>query len=112
MLTIPKSRYSELVEKLEIAGVRGIAFDIVFQNPDNEEKSFANLLGKYKNIIIGTSIYGQSGTGNCITDGSGGITCEGSPRNSYTSIPWGSIDVGRLYDTRESTIQSAQRANQ
>lgn len=52
MLTIPKSIYTYLVEKLEEAGVEGIGFDILFQNGDPEEQIFADTMAKYENIVI------------------------------------------------------------
>lgn len=44
MLTIPKSKYIQLVQMLESVGVKGIAFDIVFQNADPDEQKFAKIL--------------------------------------------------------------------
>ena len=52
MLTIPKSVYIDLIEKLESVGVKGIAFDIVFQNKDPDEEKFALAMQKYGNIVI------------------------------------------------------------
>lgn len=77
MLTIPKSTYADLTEKLEGAGVRGIAFDIVFQNPDPEEGKFVETLQRYNNIVVGASIERKNGTTTCITDQiTGTVTCE------------------------------------
>lgn len=52
MLTVPKSVFIDLVEKLESVDVKGIAFDIIFQNPDPEEEKFAETLAKYNNIVL------------------------------------------------------------
>lgn len=35
--------------------MKGIAFDIIFQNHDPDEQAFAQTLEKYDNIIIGTT---------------------------------------------------------
>jgi class 3 adenylate cyclase len=103
MLTIPKSTYSELVEKLEWAWVKGIAFDIVFQNNDPDDKKFAVVMQKYKNIIIGTSI-----SNGCITDTSGwSVTCEGFPRIDYAGIPWWSIDTTQFIVRDPDTYNTA-----
>lgn len=55
MLTIPKKVYIDLIEKLESVGVKGIAFDIIFQNRDPDEQVFADILQKHDNIVIGTT---------------------------------------------------------
>jgi CHASE2 domain len=64
-LTIEKSTYTTLIEKLEYIGVKGIAFDIVFQNKDPGEKVFADTLTKYPNIVIATTV---GDTTECIKD--------------------------------------------
>ena len=56
MLTLSKSLYASLVEKLESTGVKGIAFDIVFQNKDSEESIFLRTLSTYKNIVLATTL--------------------------------------------------------
>lgn len=52
MLGIPKSVYIEVIEKLQSVGVKGIAFDIVFQNPDPSEEEFAKILEINQNVVI------------------------------------------------------------
>ncbi|NRH20884.1 adenylate/guanylate cyclase domain-containing protein [Candidatus Gracilibacteria bacterium] len=97
MLTIPKKIYANLVDKIEGAGVKGIGFDIIFQNSDPDQNEFAKTLKKYKNIVIGASYYSANEDQNktCITDEtSGGITCKGFPQVTYVSVPWGLVDVG------------------
>lgn len=54
MLTLAKSDYATLVQKLENVEVRGIAFDIVFQNSDPTEKVLADMMARYTNIVIAT----------------------------------------------------------
>ena len=75
MLRIPKSAYANLIDILEGAGVKGIAFDIIFQNADPDEIAFAQKLEEYKNIVIAVD---QSGVKNtCVADVSGeATTCE------------------------------------
>ncbi len=52
-LSITKDTYADLITGLESAWVKGIAFDIVFQNADPEyEQNFADTLKKYDNIVI------------------------------------------------------------
>jgi adenylate cyclase len=95
MLTIPKSIYRDLVDKLEWVDVRGIGFDIIFQNTDPEEASFVETMKVYKNIVIA-----QERTDNraCVTDSDSPIvTCTGVPRSIYRDIPWGTISIEDIY---------------
>lgn len=55
-LGFTKKTYTDIVTNLENVGVRGIAFDIIFQNPDsNHEQDFADTMAKYDNIVIGVN---------------------------------------------------------
>lgn len=73
MLTIPKSVYTDLIERLEGVGVKGIAFDIVFQNKDPDEEKFAETMKKYTNVVIATT----TENGECSKDqDSVYVTCE------------------------------------
>lgn len=36
--------------------MKGIAFDIVFQNRDPSEEAFAKIMERYKNIVIATTL--------------------------------------------------------
>lgn len=89
MLTIPKSKYIELIEALESIGVKGIAFDIIFQNADPDEDQFAQVMNKYNNIVIAAEA--SSASVQCATDPDGKKTCDGYPRTVYASVPWGNI---------------------
>jgi adenylate cyclase len=90
MLTIPKRRYIELVHLLEAAWVKGIAFDIIFQNADPDEAEFAEVMRKYGNVVISASIGdADKKEGTCAADG----TCDGYPRPVYQGVPWGHIDL-------------------
>ncbi len=70
--------------------MKGIAFDIVFQNADTErvqggttteEEEFAKTLIKYPNIVISTT---ESGDKKCFQDNTGAYeTCDGIPRSVY-----------------------------
>lgn len=98
MLTIPKSTYLELVEKLERAGVKGIAFDIVFQNADPDEDAFATVLKKYKNVVIASTY--ERGT-VCKKDADGKYeTCDGVPRSVYSDAHWGMVNLDATGDRR------------
>lgn len=100
MLTIPKSVYATLVTKLEAAGVKGIGFDIVFQNADPEEDAFAAVMSQYSNIVIATTRYNGE---DCISDEMGsGMTCPGAPRSVYAGIPWGIIDIDNIYQRAQN----------
>jgi adenylate cyclase len=95
MLTIPKSMYTILVEKLESAWVKGVAFDIIFQNTDKDEVLFADTMAKYPNIVIAMMGYAW---GECIRDDIGSIeTCPGVPRSIYQKMIWGGIDMDDAY---------------
>jgi CHASE2 domain-containing sensor protein len=54
-LTISKSQYAQLVDALITAKVKGIAFDIVFQNKDPDERVFAETLRQTPNVVIATT---------------------------------------------------------
>lgn len=82
MLTISKQTYIELIEKLESVGVKGIAFDIIFQNKDPDEQEFADILKKYKNIVIGTTSRCIPEVNNEVVITEPHITCEGTIKNT------------------------------
>jgi len=85
-LTLGKTLYTELIDKLESVGVKGIAFDIVFQNADPEEEKFAETLTKNKNIVI-ASMDGEGA--KCILDTTTPYeTCDGLPRSVYSGAIW------------------------
>jgi class 3 adenylate cyclase/CHASE2 domain-containing sensor protein len=95
MLTIPKSVYRDLVDKLEWASVAGIGFDIIFQNTDPEEASFVETMKRYDNIVIAQ---GKTDDSTCTTDSDTPIlTCAGVPRSIYRDIPWGTISIEDIY---------------
>lgn len=86
MLSLPKSAYSTLVERLESFGVKGIGFDIIFQNSDPDERVFADTLRKYSNIVLAT---GYTEEPVCtFDDGAKAYSCTASPRDVYSAIPW------------------------
>lgn len=66
MLTIPKSVYVSLIQKLQSVWVRAIGFDIVFQNPTPEDESFVQALSQYKNAVIATT---EQSTCNVLSEG-------------------------------------------
>lgn len=91
MLTIPKSSYISLIEKLEKAGVKGIAFDIIFENADESEWEFAKVLEKYKNIVIAA---GYQPDPKCVKDQSGStMNCSGVPRSVYKHAKWWLVNI-------------------
>lgn len=120
MLSIPKKYYQDLTEILLKNGVRAIGFDIIFQNRDETEDGFANILEKNPNAVIGTtntaetSAYAhQSGDNlsaikenSCHPDKNQPekITCEGIPRSIYQNATWGMISVhaNEGFNTTES----------
>lgn len=55
-LNLSKSIYENLVKQLELGGAKGIAFDIVFQNKDISEESFAQELTHHSNIVLARQI--------------------------------------------------------
>ncbi len=104
MLTIPKSYYIDLIESLEAAGVKGIAFDIVFQNRDPDEEKFAETLKKYKNIVIAaeyTPAQGVVTDSRCQKDMTGSfMTCPSVPRSVYAEVPWGFANIDSTRNDR------------
>lgn len=53
--------------------MKGIAFDIVFQNKDPDEEKFAETMKKYPNVVIATT----TEEGECSKDEDGVyVTCE------------------------------------
>ncbi len=64
-LGLSRLSYMTVIEKLERAGVAGIAFDVVFASSSNEdannngtadEQEFAQMIKKYDNIVLGAFI--------------------------------------------------------
>ncbi len=95
MLTIPKSRYRDLLEKLEWAGVKWVAFDIIFQNVDPGEQDFADTMAKYDNIVIASMRYDGNA---CIRDTIWiWETCPGAPRSIYKNTKWAIVDIDNAY---------------
>ncbi len=78
MLTISKSIWIELIEKLESIWVKWVAFDIIFQNVDPDEQAFALTMKKYGNIVIAR--------GGCDQNG-----CGLSPLPVYSDVPQWSV---------------------
>lgn len=108
MLTIPKSRYANIVRLLESASVKGIAFDIIFQNVDPSEDLFIKTLSTYKNIVIASS-YKKNAV--CVA-GSWGLfeDCEGVPRKPYQNIPWWLINHYEQGDRRPFIVDVSTTA--
>jgi class 3 adenylate cyclase/CHASE2 domain-containing sensor protein len=101
MLTISKWVYGELIDKLQSVWVKWIAFDIVFQNKDPEEKEFAEKLSKYPNIVLATT---STTTDVCYKDQDSDITtCDGVPRSIYKDISWGNINTNIFRDRKIAT---------
>ncbi len=110
MLRIPKSIYRNLIENLESVWVKGIAFDIVFQNADTErvqgastteEEEFAKTLIKYPNIVISTT---ESGDGKCFQDNTGAyVTCDWVPRSVYKDAKLWYIGIAESGDNKFAT---------
>jgi len=91
MLTIPKSVYARVEEKLVAMGAKGIAYDIVFQNADLSENDFVSTLESSPNVVIATT---NPSSGSCKADAStANETCSGTPRTVYKNIPWGLISM-------------------
>lgn len=91
MLTIPKSTYATLTEILIRLGAQGIAYDIVFQNADETEEVFVEAMKQHPNVIIATTE--PQGAVMCIPHADTSLTCSGTPRSVYGSIPWGLITI-------------------
>ena len=53
VLSLSKTVYANLIEKLESLGARAIGFDIIFANRSTDELVFKEALEQYKNIVIG-----------------------------------------------------------
>ena len=52
----PRSYYAHLIENLQRAGARVIAFDIEFQNPTPSDSALREVLKKYDNVILATKV--------------------------------------------------------
>lgn len=104
MLTIPKSYYIDLIESLENAGVKGIAFDIVFQNRDPDEERFAQVMEKYSNIVIAGEYVPAKNVATdtrCQQDENGAYTtCPSVPRSVYAKVPWGFANIDSTRNDR------------
>ena len=106
MLRIPKSIYRNLVESLESVWVKGIAFDIVFQNADlwktsdgsTEEEKFAQTLVQYPNIVIATTNGKEE---KCYKDTAWTYeTCDGKPRSVYKDAKLWYIGIAESGDRK------------
>jgi adenylate cyclase len=96
MLTIPKYIYIDIIEKLSWVGAKGVGFDIVFQNADEDEERFASTLEKYPNIVIAGQYLRNP---SCQSDVWGQYTnCEGMPRSVYAWANWGIINLENPYE--------------
>jgi class 3 adenylate cyclase/CHASE2 domain-containing sensor protein len=110
MFTIPKSVYIDLIEKLEdVANVKWIAIDLIFQNKDTEEQKFAEVLGKYNNLVLATAYNSHITCEKDQANMSQHVTCTNTPRSIYAGIPWGMINIGADVDTANtaSYVRSA-----
>ncbi len=102
MLTIGKEVYIDLIEDLNLYWVKGIAFDIVFQNGDEKEKEFAETIARNKNVVIATTIDQINGhrSSNKLWD----EICEDCypwiPRVIYKDVPWGHVNIETNHDRR------------
>jgi class 3 adenylate cyclase/CHASE2 domain-containing sensor protein len=96
-LTIPKSVYIDVITKLKSVNVKGIAFDIVFQNKDREEEEFAKVLEWAGNVVISRFIQRWA----CVLDADGAYeTCDGLPRSVYRDVPQGHVEVNQSIDQK------------
>lgn len=93
MLSIPKSVYANLTDILTRFGAKGIAYDIVFQNADDEEQSFIDALKRHPNTVIATT---QPDGVVCLPHPDTSLTCSGTPRSVYDAIPWGLIHINDI----------------
>jgi CHASE2 domain-containing sensor protein len=97
MITLPKSVLTDTLEKLQSVGVKGIAMDIIFQNPDPDEEKFATTLQSLPNVVIAR----MRETGTCRPDADGKYqVCEGIPRSVYVGVSQGLIDVDPRVDRK------------
>lgn len=80
---------------LQEAGVKAIGIDIVFQNRDEYEEEFADVMKKYDNIVIATIVGNTDQAGNCqmdkVGESKGVIVCENSPRSIFRDTTWGNV---------------------
>jgi class 3 adenylate cyclase/CHASE2 domain-containing sensor protein len=102
-VNIPKSVYTSMVEKLSSVAVKGIAFDIVFQNIDPDEEVFARTMENASNVVIART----NQVGKCIFDPSGYETCEWIPRSVYAGVKQGLIDINPLGDRKIAILSTA-----
>lgn len=91
MLTIPKSVYTRVVDILTELGVKGIAFDIVFQNPDETEDEFVEAMKRHGNVVLATT-NPKTGDTVCRQFGNGTYSCSETPLSVYSSLEWGLIE--------------------
>jgi adenylate cyclase len=59
----PRSYYAHLVENLNRAGARVIAFDITFESAREGDSSFREILQKYDNVILAVKVEESQGAG-------------------------------------------------
>lgn len=109
LLTIGKEYYALLVKKLNNMGARAIGFDIVFQNPDENEENFAKEMENAWNVTIATlepnasnSQMGKITLDQCSGDQNNlkSLICPSTPRAVYKNIQWGHIEATSDVQTR------------
>ncbi len=52
----PRSYYAHLIENLERAGARVIAFDITFESPGRGDSALAAVLSRYDNVVLAAKV--------------------------------------------------------
>jgi class 3 adenylate cyclase len=106
MLTISKAVYIDLIERLQSVWVKGIAFDIVFQNSDIEEEKFAKLMQESGNIVIATTLEKDYGyiESNRLEWTQCSDCYSGIPRSVYKDVIWWHVNVESILDRRLISI--------
>jgi len=95
----PRSYYAHVIENLNRAGARVIAFDITFESPGRGDSVLAEALRKYDNVVLATKV--QTGT----------VTAQYEVRSleeSYNNVFFGmdkQLGVVNIYKNRDDVCR-------
>lgn len=89
-LTIGKDQYAQVVKNLTAWGAKAIAFDIIFQNKDDNDHAFIQAMKDHGNVVIGTTTPNNEASESCVPDAENAniVTCSNTPRSNYGEIDW------------------------
>lgn len=80
VLNFSKTVFADLIGKLESGGAKSVAIDVVFANRSEDEKTLADTIAKYPNVVIAARV--GIGGGDRVL-----------PSGVFSGATWGMVDV-------------------